>query len=62
MQSTLRHVRLPNGLNIEFAEQGRRDGPSLLLLHGITDTWRSFEPVLPWRLCRNKPVRRESVG
>jgi non-heme chloroperoxidase len=48
MQTTLRHVRLPNGLVIECAEQGRRGGPSLLLLHGITDTWRSFEPVLPW--------------
>ena len=48
MQSTLRHSRLPNGLSIEYAEQGRNGGPSLLLLHGITDTWRSFEPVLPW--------------
>ena len=48
MQATLRHVRLPNGLVIECAERGRRGGPSLLLLHGITDTWCSFEPVLPW--------------
>lgn len=48
MQTTLRQVRLPNGLSIEYAERGRRGGPALLLLHGITDTWRSFEPVLPW--------------
>jgi non-heme chloroperoxidase len=48
MQATLRHVRLPGGLTIECAEQGHRGGPALLLLHGITDTWRSFEPVLPW--------------
>ena len=48
MQTTLRHVRLPDGLSIECAEQGRRGGPALLLLHGITDSWRSFEPVLPW--------------
>jgi len=48
MQTTLRYVRLPGGLTIECAEQGRRGGPALLLLHGITDTWRSFEPVLPW--------------
>ncbi len=48
MQTTVRHVRLPGGLTIECAEQGRRGGPALLLLHGITDTWRSFEPVLPW--------------
>jgi len=48
MQTALRHVRLPNGMVIECAERGRHGGPSLLLLHGITDTWRSFEPVQPW--------------
>jgi non-heme chloroperoxidase len=48
MQTTLRQARLPNGLSIEYAERGRRGGPALLLLHGITDSWRSFEPVLPW--------------
>ena len=48
LRTTLRHVRLPNGLVIECAEQGRRGGPAVLLLHGITDTWRSFEPVLRW--------------
>ena len=47
MPSSLRHVRLPNGLSIECAKQGRRGGPALLL-HGITDTWRSFEALLPW--------------
>ena len=48
MPATLQHVRLPNGLVIECAEQGRRGGAAVLLLHGITDTWRSFEPVLRW--------------
>jgi non-heme chloroperoxidase len=48
MDISLRHVRLPSGLVIECAEQGRRGGPAVLLLHGITDSWRSFEPVLPW--------------
>lgn len=48
MPTTLRHVCLPNGLSIEYAECGHRGGPGLLLLHGITDSWRSFEPVLPW--------------
>lgn len=48
MRTTLNHVRLPNGLRIEYAEQGRRGGPTLLMLHGITDTWRSFAPVMPW--------------
>jgi pimeloyl-ACP methyl ester carboxylesterase len=48
VHAALRHIRLPSGLTIECTEQGRRGGPALLLLHGITDTWRSFEPVLPW--------------
>lgn len=44
------HLSLPGGLRLEFAEQGPAPGPgvtSVLMLHGITDTWRSFEPVLP---------------
>ena len=48
MDITLREVRLAGGPTIEYAEQGPRGGPTLLMLHGITDTWRSFEPVLPW--------------
>jgi non-heme chloroperoxidase len=46
---TLRRARqrLPGGPELEYVEQGPRGGPTLLLLHGITDSWRSFEPVLP---------------
>ncbi|HRH87849.1 MAG TPA: alpha/beta hydrolase [Rubrivivax sp.] len=40
-------LRLSSGLHLEYVEQGARGGPTLLLLHGITDSWRSFEPVLP---------------
>ena len=45
---TPRILRLPDGRRFEIVEQGGRGGTALLLLHGITDTWRSFEPVLPW--------------
>lgn len=41
---------LPGGPQLEFAEQGPPPGPgvtSVLMLHGITDSWRSFEPVMP---------------
>src|SRR4030095_15419311 len=41
-------VLLRNGLTFEYVEQGPRGGETLLLLHGITDTWCSFAPVLPW--------------
>lgn len=41
-------LRLRDGLALEYAEHGERGrGPTLLMLHGITDSWRSFEPVLP---------------
>jgi non-heme chloroperoxidase len=43
----LARLRLPDGVHLEYAEQGPRGGTTLLLLHGITDSWRSFEPVLP---------------
>jgi non-heme chloroperoxidase len=43
----LSHLRLHDGLQFEYAEQGPRGGPTVLMLHGITDSWRSFEPVLP---------------
>jgi non-heme chloroperoxidase len=44
----VRRVALPNGIRLEVAEQGPADGLPLLLLHGITDSWRSFDPVLPY--------------
>lgn len=43
----MRTERLPNGLQLEFAEQGEPGGSAVMLLHGSTDSWRSFEAVLP---------------
>jgi pimeloyl-ACP methyl ester carboxylesterase len=43
----VRPIALPSGITLEVAEQGPRGGPPLLLLHGATDSWLSFEPVLP---------------
>lgn len=42
-----RVVELSNGIALPCVEHGDRDGLPLLLLHGYTDSWRSFEPVLP---------------
>ena len=43
---TLQAVELPDGLTVPYLEQGDRDGVPLILLHGLTDSHRSFEPVL----------------
>jgi non-heme chloroperoxidase len=47
MSPTLKSIRLPSGVKLEYAEQGAGDGTPVILLHGITDSWRSYEPVLP---------------
>jgi non-heme chloroperoxidase len=38
---------LSTGITVEYAEQGDKEGTPVILLHGICDSWRSFETVLP---------------
>jgi pimeloyl-ACP methyl ester carboxylesterase len=47
MRPTLRRIQLPGRVQLEFAEQGERHGVPLVALHGVTDSWHSFEPMLP---------------
>jgi non-heme chloroperoxidase len=39
-------VTLATGLRLEYVEHGPADGIPVVFLHGVTDSWRSFEPVL----------------
>ena len=39
-------VRLPGGPTLETLDIGERSAPAVMLLHGVTDSWRSFEPVV----------------
>lgn len=41
-------IELATGVRLPFVEQGDPSGIPVLLLHGVTDSWRSFEPVLPY--------------
>ena len=48
-------LRLTTGITVSYIEQGDPAGLPVLLLHGITDSWHSFESVLPllpasWRV------------
>jgi pimeloyl-ACP methyl ester carboxylesterase len=61
------HLQLPRGPRLEYAEQGPADGSAtatVLMLHGITDSWRSFEPVLPHlpRDCRVVSLTQRGHG
>jgi pimeloyl-ACP methyl ester carboxylesterase len=38
---------LPSGIRLPYVEQGEPGGVPIIFLHGVTDSWRSFEPVLP---------------
>jgi pimeloyl-ACP methyl ester carboxylesterase len=40
-------VSLSTGVRMEYVEQGPPSGIPLVFLHGVTDSWRSFERVLP---------------
>lgn len=39
-------VLLSTGVRMEYVERGPLDGVPVVFLHGVTDSWRSFEPVL----------------
>ena len=45
--STKKSVTLPNGLKMAYVEAGNPDGAPLLLLHGYTDSSRSWSLVAP---------------
>lgn len=40
-------LALTTGITIEYVTQGADTGVPVILLHGLSDSWRSFEPLLP---------------
>lgn len=48
MSFTIKRVELSQGFSLPYAEQGDPNGLPVIFLHGVTDSWRSFEPVLPY--------------
>ena len=45
-QPVVKSINLPGRVRLEYAEQGNTDGTPVIFLHGITDSWHSFESVL----------------
>jgi len=40
-------IQLPGSVELEYVEQGNASGIPVIFLHGITDSWHSFESTLP---------------
>jgi non-heme chloroperoxidase len=40
-------IKLPSGVTLHYVVQGRADGEPVVLLHGIGDSWHSYDLVLP---------------
>lgn len=40
-------IQLSTGVNLQYAEQGNPSGTPVIFLHGFTDSWHSYELVLP---------------
>lgn len=47
MEFDVRSVTLGSGVTLPYVEHGDASGTPVVLLHGITDSWRSFELVFP---------------
>ena len=42
----VKSIALPTGVTLQYAEQGQASGVPIVFLHGATDSWRSFDPLL----------------
>ena len=42
----VKSINLPGRLVLSYFEQGDPEGPPVLLLHGVSDSCRSFAPLL----------------
>ncbi len=47
MLHPIRSIELPTGVTLQYVEQGDPEGVPVVLLHGTSDSWRSYERVLP---------------
>lgn len=47
MKPLVRTIDLPSGPTLQYVEHGDPTGLPVVMLHGLSDSWRSFELVLP---------------
>ena len=44
----IKHVKLDNGVNLEYKVTGPEDAPAVLMIHGVTDSGHSWTSVMPY--------------
>ena len=42
-----KRIKITGDVELEYVEQGNAGGIPVILLHGMTDSWRSYEMILP---------------
>jgi non-heme chloroperoxidase len=47
VEPLIKSITLPERVRLQYIAQGDPAGLPVVLLHGITDSWHSYEPVLP---------------
>lgn len=48
MNQKIKSVTLRTGVTLQYVEQGDPAGVPVLFLHGLSDSWRSYEAFLPY--------------
>jgi hypothetical protein len=57
LTSSEKFASLSTSVQMEYVERGSVDGLPVVVLHGVTDSWRSFERVLPLLRVRHPHFR-----
>lgn len=47
MSTRIRSAELSTGVRLPYVDHGDQSGRPVVMLHGLSDSWRSFEGVLP---------------
>ena len=55
-------VRLATGVRLLYAEQGDAARPAVILLHGLSDSWFSFSPVLAGLAATHRVIAVDQRG
>ena len=60
--STFQDIRLATGVRLRVAQQGPKDGPVVLLLHGYSDSSFSFSRLMPFLPAHVRVIAAISAG